>query len=349
MKFPQFKVKSIIAASALVLMSGLVAFQTFVPSLVHAAAGFQGGNFFLDSNTNFPAWTDPVNAEVGDIVEFHAEIVNQGDETAHNIQVRVDVPTNVSGNQLVTTFHVSAENAPEITDTATINFSGTAPKSLVYYPGHATLIMHPGYVQSSIESIGSGAAVNIGDLSPYNNSFDEVLFKFQVVAAPLPPTPTPTSGPTATPTPTPTNMPTATPTPTGVPTSTPTPTPTPTGTVTPTPTATPTPTGAPTATPTPTTGAGINITNNNNNSNSNTQNQTNNQTVTVSQTSIKQPVAVAGATTTKELPKTGLPLAALAFSGLFPVGMSLRKFGSTKENIAESASYLWQRRRFLKS
>lgn len=323
MKLPEIKIKSLIAGSALLLLSGLVAAQAVIPSIAHATAGFKGGNFFLVSNTNFPAWGDPVEAEIGDIVEYHVEIENVGDETARNVQVRFDIPTNVSGNDVTATIHVSAENAPEVTDTATLQFSGTGAKSLVYYPGHATLIMHPGYVQSSVESIGSGAAVNIGDLSPFNNSYAEVLFKFQVVSSQI--------GPTATPTPT-TPVATATPTPT-VPTSTPT--------------NTPTPTGAPTATPTPTSGSNINITNNN--TNNQTQNQTNNQTVNVTSQGSTQPVVVAGTTTAKQLPKTGLPLAALAFSGLLPVGLGLRKYGGNKGDQEESANYLWQKRKFQRS
>lgn len=58
---------------------------------------------------------------------------------------------------------------------------------------------------------------------------------------------------------------------------------------------------------------------------------------------VKQPVVV-----TQELPKTGLPLVAWAFSGLAPIGLKLKRFGSTKPE-GNSILALWQEREFLRS
>lgn len=57
----------------------------------------------------------------------------------------------------------------------------------------------------------------------------------------------------------------------------------------------------------------------------------------------KQPVVI-----TQELPKTGLPLAAWAFSGLAPIGLKLKRFGSSKGE-GNSILALWQEREFLRN
>jgi hypothetical protein len=50
-----------------------------------------------------------------------------------------------------------------------------------------------------------------------------------------------------------------------------------------------------------------------------------------------------GGAVTKELPKTGLPFAAAALAGLFPVGFKLRKMGK-KDSLENSANYIWESR-----
>lgn len=57
----------------------------------------------------------------------------------------------------------------------------------------------------------------------------------------------------------------------------------------------------------------------------------------------KQPVVF-----TQELPKTGLPLVVWAFSGLAPLGLKLKRFGSTSPK-GNSILALWQEREFLRS
>jgi outer membrane biosynthesis protein TonB len=208
------------------VLIGVMAFVmvTLVAVPVFAAAMFRTGDNYRVSNTSNPAWMDPVNANVGDIVEFHFDITNLGPDVAGNVRVKADLPTNVSGNTISSTFHVMSDNGSEITDTATVNvlnanLSGT--RSLVYFPGHAVLAREPENQETSFEQIGSGDWISIGDLSSQNNSFMEVLFKARVVEAVPSPTPTPT--PIITPSPTPTPTPVVTPTPTPVVTPTPTP------------------------------------------------------------------------------------------------------------------------------
>ncbi|MBI4036830.1 hypothetical protein HY385_00180 [Candidatus Daviesbacteria bacterium] len=316
-----------------------VGWLALVPSPVFAATSFQTGNIFLVSNTNAPAWMDPVNANVGDVVEFHLEINNTGDEAARNVQVKVDLPTNVSGGTLTTTIHVKADNAPEVTDTATVNVppSSTA-KNLVYFSGHATLIKHPGNVTSSIETIGSGGFISIGDIEGVNNAFAEVLFKAKV-----------TETPTETPTPTPTI------------TVTPTPTPVEANVI-----------SCPAGFIKTISGSNIicvqQIQNNNQTVTSTSNASTGEINVTQQAPSVPAtvvvPVASAPQVVTKtvtvpvakpvvtvtELPKTGLPIGAWFLSSLIPVGIGLmRKFRvSEKGEVEDSPYYLSQKRRFFK-
>lgn len=319
-----------------------------VSTPVLAATFFRGGNNYLVSNTASPGWTDPSSANIDDVVEFHFEIVNSGSEVARNVRVKADFPANVSGDTITSTFHVISDNAPEITDTATVNVlnaNNTGTRSLVYFPGHAIIAREPGASESSFEQIGSGDWVSIGDLSHENNSFIEVLFKSQITEniPPVTPTPTGTPAPTATPTPTPPG-PTATPTPTPTPTVSITPTPTPTVSITPTPTPTPAGQGqtqsqSQTQTQTATTG-----------SSSSTSSSSSNVTVnnpTPQVVTVNQPV-VAGVTTTKELPKTGLPLLAWTAALFLPAGFKLRNFNKFEKGF-ESANFIWEDREYKKS
>lgn len=184
-----------------------------------------------------------------------------------------------------------------------------------------------------------------------------------------PPTPTPTDVP-----PTPTLIPTGTLTPTPTATVTPTATPTPTGTLTPTMTPTVTPTRAPTATPIPQgnvvecpsgfvkTISGSNIIclqqvqNQNQSQSSNSTSNASTGTISVNvtggsttQTTTTGAVEVKGVSTSvSQLPKTGLPIAAWALSGLLPAGLGFRRFGRGKEGSKDHAQYIWQKREFEK-
>ncbi len=346
------KIFPLIAAALFTLGIGGTQFLNATPA--YANTTFQGGNFYLDSNTNSPAWVDPVTANVGDIIEFHMEIDNTGAETAQYVKVQATFPANVSGTQLVSTATVTADNASSMTDTATINVNSSsipsgATISLVYFPGHATLITHPGNVTSSIEQIGTGGVTSIGSLNAGSNVFAEVLFKAQIVANVSP---------------------------------TETPTPTPTITVTPTVTVTPTPTG--TIAPTPTTGQGnvvscpegfvsvvsgsniicmqqvnnqsVNVTNNNNNTNNNSatggsSNNTNNITVKAAAAAAAAPTPAPVASSVPavtQLPRTGLPMGAWLLSGLLPGGLGIRRLTKRGQGNSDSATYIWQKRDFDK-
>jgi hypothetical protein len=57
---------------------------------------------------------------------------------------------------------------------------------------------------------------------------------------------------------------------------------------------------------------------------------------------------VAGVSNVTALPKTGLPIAAWALSGLLPAGLGIKKFGKHNNDNRNVAQYLWQEREYLK-
>lgn len=317
--FTNWKLNLAIVGSLIILALGVV-----LPKKILAGnASFRSGTYII-SNTNSPAWAKSVNAAPGDIVQFKVDIHNDGTETATNVKVRADLPTNVSGSSIASTIHVTADNASEMTDTATavLPASGNTT-SLVYFPGHAVMIKHPGYIQSSVEAIGTGVTIDVGNLAPGDVNFVEVTFKATVVSSP-----------------------------------TPTPTPTPTPSVTPAPTPTPTPVGGPVLQ----CPAGfvsqvqgstiVCVQQTQSQSQTQNNNQTSNQTVSVSApapvvtTAPAQPqvVATAAAPGVTTLPKTGLPLAAYSLAGLLPVGLKLRRFGKSRDGNLDDVNSIWESR-----
>jgi hypothetical protein len=185
------------------------------------------------------------------------------------------------------------------------------------------------------------------------------------------PTPTPTTAPAPTNTPTPTQGQTQpTPTPTSVPgvTATPTPTSVPAVTATPTPgsgTGGNTNLGCPSGmtgvisgstiiclqqTQTATggsatanaTGGSVNLT-----LQGGSTKQTNNN-VTAVKAPVAEKKAVVNQSNVNSLPKTGLPMAAWAMSGLLPVGLGFKRFGKNLSNNRNVAAFLWQERAYLK-
>ena len=104
----------------------------------------------------------------------------------------------------------------------------------------------------------------------------------------------------------------------------------------------------------------VNVSNTNNNSISNSGSAlaaaTSAPTSTPTSTPTSQPQATQKGSTpqviaqtptqTKELPKTGLPLAGWALASLLPVGFKLKNLGHSKD--IESANTLWEEKQFRK-
>lgn len=331
-------------------------------------AQFMGGNIMTGvNNTQRNAdWGDPVNANPGEVIEFRVVAQNTASgATANNVKITASLPSDPA-NPVVASSTVSADNASSVSDTLTVNITGGSQQGFAYISGHARI-----FSPSCPSGCSAPDTVTSGGVSVGNLAFGEsaqVLFKAYV-----------TNNVVATPTPTGT----MTPTPTG--TMTPTPTLTPIGTLTPTPTGTiiPTPTGTIAPSPTTTGGnvvscpagftqtvSGSNIIcvqqvqNQSQSSSSNSStgpvnvNVSSPATTTSTTTNTTTSAPVATTTTTAapgtvpavtELPKTGLPLAAWALSGLLPLGAGLRKFRGREEKLGEdNPEYLWQKREFSK-
>ncbi len=333
---------------ALSMVAAPLVVGTLNASQIFADANFSGSSYLV-SNTQNPAWASSVSANPGDVVQFKAELDNQGAEPAHNVRVRADFPQGVSGTSVSSTIHVVADNAGEITMSVPVNVAcplgGTCTLGLTYFPGHAVLIQHPGNAQSTIESIGGGGWVSVGDLDNASNAFDEVLFKATVVQSVNQASPPPSIPPSPSPSPSVSPSPSPSPTPTALPSISPSPSPS-SGTIQ------------------CAAGQTVVVVNgqmqcqNQSQSQSQgnqTQTQTNNQNVTVNAqgqpavlAAAAQPQVVATAPVqTQTLPKTGLPLAGWALAGLLPVGAKLKRFGKTNEED-QTANFIWEEREFKK-
>ncbi len=137
-------------------------------------AHFRTGNFFLVGNvTQGGGWGDPVSANPGEVLNYKAEIVNDGTQDAQNVEVKVDLPAGQL-QSLVTTFRVRAGNAAETTDTATVNVNPA--QTMEYLPEH-TYITRPDGTSEHITSPITTQWVNIGTVKPGQAMFVEVLFK----------------------------------------------------------------------------------------------------------------------------------------------------------------------------
>ncbi len=212
----------------LFLILTLVATLFLTAKSVLAAASFQEGDFFrVYNNTkqDTPSWVDPLNnADVRNIVEYQIRVTNQGADIAQNVGIFVGLP-DYCGNREVATVHLTADNASEVTDIATVNV--TTPGRINYLPGHARYVDSTG--EHSLPDTITTSGVSLASINSGNAATVQVLFKAVIDSCP---TPTPTVTPTPTPTPTPSSTPTSTPTntPSVTPTPTPTNSPTPTGT-----------------------------------------------------------------------------------------------------------------------
>lgn len=314
----------------------------FLSQSARADAQLAGGDFFqaFNNTTQEGTWRDPVTGQSGQIIEFRVTARNSGDEVAERVQVWGSVTGQVPqdpSNTHVLTARISNANfgGVELTDTVTVNVAGN-PEGMRYVPGDARLNGVTNLFNCpNTCSIGDNVlgGIEVGNIQP--GDFVEVTFKATLTNTPIvTPTPTPTPTPTITPTPTPTVTATPTPTPTVSATPTPTPTAPPAGQ-----TQTQSQTNTQTQTQTATTG-----------SSSSTSSSSSNVTVTnptPQVVTVSQP-AVAGVTTTKELPKTGLPLLAWAAAAFLPAGLRLRRFNKSPKGEM-SANFIWEERQYKRT
>ncbi len=359
------------AALLVAALTGIV----LLPRLTSAAGTptFRTGDILTGGDRSFPNcdWCDPVNAGAGHAIEFRMVAQNMtSDSVTTNVTVKASLPTTPTNSPLTGSATVSADNAASVSDTLTVNF-GDGQQAFAYIPGHARIFSNACPSGCSAPDTVTTSGINVGSLAFGESA--QVLWKAYVTNF-IQPTPTPTPTPMVTPSPTPV----VTPTPTPTPTPAATPTPTPVVTPTPAPNVQNCPDGA-----TVTNGNGNNINcnqNSNSNTNSNSNSQSQSQTATggsatanatggsVGNTTVNVTVPTPSATSTtststtvttaavpvvvttasnpsnvKELPKTGLPLAAIPLTGLLPLGLKLRKMGKNSTED-ENAQTVWMDR-----
>ncbi len=140
-------------------------------------AHIRSGNFFLVANSSQgTGWQDPVSAEAGNILNYKAEIVNDGTESANNVQVKVDLPSG-QATSLPVVFRVKADNASETTDSATVNV--LTSQAMEFALGHTYVTRPDGSSEKITDSIWQ-TWVNIGTVQPGTSMFVEVIFKTQL-------------------------------------------------------------------------------------------------------------------------------------------------------------------------
>lgn len=293
--------------ACLLLAVGLIgplAFKAYADNL------FAGGNFMTAvNNTQRNAdWADPVSANPGEIIEYRMVAQNvQSGAVARDVTFHVNFPTSPSNSPQVQS--VISANGVSVSDTATVNVTGSAGYLINYESGH-TRVFSPRCPNgcNADDSFRDGGNINVGDLAFGESA--QVLFKA------------------------------------GITNPAPTPTPTPTPTPAPTPTPTPTPTPAPVVPAPVNINNTNNNTNNNSNSNTNNNNisvQATGGSVGVGAPAPAQSSQVLGVTT---LPKTGLPELAWSALAFVPAGFGLRKFRGIKKTLADAPSYIWENRKF---
>jgi hypothetical protein len=332
---------------SVVVLSLFLALGSFAPrALAEDTPAFDSGNIATGSNFTRGQvdWADPITAKSGEVVEFRVVAQNiVAGTTAHNVKVFGDLSSPRS-TTLVMRGYVSADNAATVSDTVTVNLDDGMVQHFAYLPGHVRIFSKSCPTGCAGPDTPHTTGVDVGDLA-FNESA-QVMFKAYVsneVASPTP-TPTPTANPSVTPTPTPT--------PTVAPTVTPSPTPN---------NVTQCPSGYilqnvgnvnVCVSQSQSVTNNINNTNNNSNSQSQTQNNNQSQTVTTGAGHVgggTPKVVSAASAPVKELPKTGLPLAAFPLLGLLPAGLKFRKYaGMTSSDLEDSPLAIWERRQSTK-
>lgn len=358
-----FRVK--LLSIALTAFATIAAFSAATLVNAEGTAFFRGGDIVTGGNRSFPNcdWCDPVEAGPGQAIEFRVLAQNMvPDTTATNVRVTANLPTEPQNSPLVGSATVSADNAPSVTDTLTVNF-GSGMQAFAYIPGHVR-IFSPSCPQGceGSDSIVNGG-ISVGNLN-YGESA-QVAWKAYVTNY-VQPSPSPSASPSVQPSPSasPSVQPSPSASPSVAPSASPSVAPSASPSVQPSPSAQ----GNQTLILKCPDGRDVTVIAGQN-ANVNTlcqsqqQSQNNNQTInnnssstsnpTINITTASQPAVLGTSTVTvagvKELPKTGLPLLAWVGAMFIPAGMKFKKAGLNKQATNESAKYIWEKREFNKN
>lgn len=164
---------------ALAALSALAGVALVFSSVAFAMGDGQieRGDFYrIKNETKNVDFSDPASAGPCETLVYKARLHNPGPGKVKNVNVKVNLPSN-SSTQNVSTFTVTAENAfpASATDTATLNLSQSLKVN--YVSGSSQLLDHSGNVIRGISDVTSGSGVNIGDIDVSLNEKRFVQFK----------------------------------------------------------------------------------------------------------------------------------------------------------------------------
>src|SRR3990167_2739593 len=146
------------------------------PYLSRAATAFRSGNIFDGGNRTdrLVDWQDPIPADPGEVIEFRIQVINDGAGAAADTQLKVILP-DVLSTSLVARAFINGTNAVQVSDTATVNVSGSQGQLFEYIPGH-TKKFGPGCNTDAgcslpdgitLNGIALGSIVNPGETNSY--------------------------------------------------------------------------------------------------------------------------------------------------------------------------------------
>jgi hypothetical protein len=316
MKLTMLTKKNFALAIASMTILGTTLFPNF--ALADSTAVFLSGDIMTAGNrtTRIIDWGDPVDAKPGEVIEFRIVAQNTApNSVARNVVVKASLPS-TPATTLKASGTITADNAATVSDTVTVNVTGGEQQAFAYIPGHVRVFSKscPSGCNMPDNILTSG--IKVDDIAWGEGA--QVLFKAYV-----------TNTPPTTPTVTPTVVPTVTVTPTPVPQNN---LQCPAGFV-----------GA-------ISGSTIICVQ---------QSQQQSQTATGGSVNVTMtnptpiqsgptPAPVQTVSNVSSLPKTGLPLAAWAMSGLLPAGLGIKRFGKRSSESRNIGQYLWQEREYLK-
>jgi uncharacterized repeat protein (TIGR01451 family) len=190
---------------------------------------FHTGNIFDGGNRTdrLVDWQDPIPADPGEVIEFRIQVINDGNAPANDTQLKAILP-DVLSTSLVARAFINGSGAAQVSDTATVNVSGSQGQLFEYIPGH-TRKVGPGCQTGdgcplpdgiTLSGISLGSVVNPGVENSYQVAFKVHVSNFQ-------PSPSPSPSPSVSPSPSPSPSPSVSPSPSPSPSVSPSPSPSP--------------------------------------------------------------------------------------------------------------------------
>jgi hypothetical protein len=140
----------------------------------------EGGDIYRPSNvTDGTGFVDPTSADACEVLRYRIRIHNPGPSFLSNVNVKVDLPSDVSTSNTSTAIISSTNADPESTsDKAVVNLSSA--QSIAYTPGTTQLLdSNRNFVRALPDGLTQGG-INIGDQGVSINNIRYVQFDAKV-------------------------------------------------------------------------------------------------------------------------------------------------------------------------